>query len=1040
MTAGLLVADPATAGTALMLFPRPDGLPAAWVGPFSPGLDPDDARPLLAAVRPCSLLPEHGTGWFGRPGLAGHRLDADGAGVVAGRDWSPVFRPVRSSGESRRALVEAEDQTAGLGLVTEVEAVPGGAVRVRHTLTNLGRQPYVVDSLEVVFPLPARVGEVLDFTGRPNAERRPQRHRIGDGLWLREGRRGHTGHDSATMAVAGVPGFTFAVGEAYGLHVAWSGNTVHRVERVPSDLAAAGAEGAPQNRMRPGVTTIGGGELLLPGEICLAEGESYATPWVFLAATRSGLDGLSAQFHAYLRSVPAHPGTPRPVNLNVWEAVYFRHDLAKLAALADVAAGLGVERYVLDDGWFRGRRSDRAGLGDWQADEDVWPGGLHQLARHVRGRGMQFGLWIEPEMVNPDSDLFRAHPDWILAAGHRQPPLQRHQLVLDLTRPEVTAYLFERISTLVSEYEIAYVKWDCNRDIIDAGSGARAGAPAAHDQAAAVYALLDRLRARHPGVEWESCASGGGRIDLAILERVQRVWTSDMTDALARQPIQRWTGQLVPSEYLGAHVSAPFSHQTGRYMPMSLRGATALFGHFGIEADLTQASSEDLTELAAWVRLYKQHRALIHSGRMVRIDTPDDTAWMYGVVAVDQAAALMSYVQLDEPRNDQPAALRVPGLDPRRRYRLTDVTPGPWPARRSALAEADAPGLEVSGAALAEIGLAISPQHTLTAVVVHIEALPGAPAQGGLGQHRGLEEGGLAGQVERVQRGPGRGVPGGQRGQVPLLLDQLEHRGVVEGLRADVAGPGVRRHDHGRDPEPVPVVPLRPGVQVLLFLDQAGSNDPQTGGQRVRAADGAAARDVVRRDRGRRRHVVVVPAVLVVDPDQHGVRPAGAVHDPVDHLGGEALALPDVLRVLLRVDPEVRVHDAEGRQRAPVGVGEELVQAADVLHVPADPDREDVRGELDVLLHALGHRGQRPGRGAQAAPGHLAAVPGVVPPPALLTGHRVVVGPRDPVLGQQVEDGPGRRIVEQVIRRVVDQAVRRARDQEPAVGEGRPQA
>jgi alpha-galactosidase len=387
-----------------------------------------------------------------------------------------------------------------------------------------------------------------------------------------------------------------------------------------------------------------------------------------------------------------------------------------------MAAGLGVERYVLDDGWFRGRRSDRVGLGDWQVDEDIWPGGLHLLAEYVRGRGMQFGLWIEPEMVNPDSDLFRAHPDWILAAGGRRPPLQRHQLVLDLTRPEVTSYLFERISSLLSEYDITCVKWDCNRDIIDAGSGTRAGAPAAHDQAVAVYALIDQLRARHPGVEWESCASGGGRIDLAILERVQRVWTSDMTDALARQSIQRWTGQLVPPEYLGPHVSASFSHQTGRYMPMSLRGATALFGHFGIEADLTQASSEDLAELASWIRLYKQHRALIHSGRVVRIDTPDDTAWMHGVVAADRSTALMSYVQLDEPRSDQPAALRVPGLDPRRRYRLTDVTPGLRRPRRSGLTDVRRPSIEVSGTALAEIGLGIPPQRALTAVIVLIEA------------------------------------------------------------------------------------------------------------------------------------------------------------------------------------------------------------------------------------------------------------------------------------------------------------------------------
>jgi alpha-galactosidase len=725
-----LIARPDGASrTGLILFPRPGALPAAWAGAVPvTGIDPGDAARLLGAGRPCPLLPEHGSGWFGRPGLSGHRLHADGGQPAAGRDWSPLFRPVRCEQDGTRARVEAEDAVAGLRLVTEIEAVPGGAIRGRHTVTNTGHQPYVVDSLEVVFPLPGRVGEVLDFTGRQTAERIPQRHQIGDGLWLREGRRGHTGHDSATVMVAGAPGFAFSHGEVYSLHVAWSGNTVHRVERVPSGLgmtspADDGRQARPGERLLPGVTTIGGGELLLPGEITLAEAESYATPWVYLAAADDGLDGLSAQFHGYLRSLPAHPRSPRPVNLNVWEAVYFDHDLGKLTSLARLAASIGVERYVLDDGWFAGRRSDRAGLGDWWVDEEVWPGGLHRLVDYVRDQGMQFGLWIEPEMVSPDSDLYRAHPDWILATGQRTPLLQRHQLVLDLTRPEVTGYLLERISKLLSEYEISYVKWDCNRDIIDAGSGTRSGAPAAHGQARAVYALLDELRARHPDVEWESCAAGGGRVDLAMLERVERVWTSDMTDALARQPIQRWTGQLVAPEYLGAHVSAPFSHQTGRYMPLSMRCGTALFGHFGIEWDITQASHDELAELAAWIRLYKEHRALIHSGRVIRIDMPDDTAWVHGVVAADRSAALMSYVQLDEPRSDQPAALRVPGLDPARRYRLADVTPGERLLRRPGLAEAPIPGMEVSGAALAQIGLAIPARRALTALVLLIEAI-----------------------------------------------------------------------------------------------------------------------------------------------------------------------------------------------------------------------------------------------------------------------------------------------------------------------------
>src|SRR6202012_14191 len=204
-------------------------------------------------------------------------------------------------------------------------------------------------------------------------------------------------------------------------------------------------------------------------------------------------------------------------------------------------------------------------------------------------------------------------------------------------------------------------------------------------------------------------------------ERVQRVWASDMTDALARQAIQRWTGQLVPPEYLGAHVAAPFSHQTGRYMPLSLRCGTALFGHLGIEWDLTEADDDARAELAAWIGLYKRHRGLIHSGRMVRIDPPDDPAWIYGVVAPDASAALMNHVQLDQPRSDQPVALRVPGLDPARRYRVTDVTPGERRPRPGEQPPAEISAIEVSGASLGDIGLATAPQRPLTPTLLFVE-------------------------------------------------------------------------------------------------------------------------------------------------------------------------------------------------------------------------------------------------------------------------------------------------------------------------------
>jgi alpha-galactosidase len=729
-TAALLVASPDDASppggtrTGLVLVPRGDFLPyVAWagsvaeVGPGADGLgEPDEIAAVSRTPGPAgtpsslvALLPEHSHGWFGRPGLAGHRLGAGDGGPPAGRDWSPQFRAVTVTQTPGGVVVDGSDDTAGLRLRTDVECLPGGALRARHTVSNAGATPYVVDALEVAFPLPPSATEVLDFSGRHLTERVPQRRAVTDGLWLRESRRGRTGHDAATVVVAGAAGFGFGHGEVWGVHVGWSGNHVHFVERLPD-----------------GTATIGGGELLLPGELVLGEGESYTTPWVYLAASTRGLDDLAAAFHGYLRSLPTHPSGPRPVNLNVWEAVYFDHDISRLRDLADLAAALGVERYVLDDGWFHGRRHDSAGLGDWWVDNDVFPDGLGPLIEHVRGVGMEFGLWFEPEMVNPDSELYRAHPDWILNTGDHVPLQHRNQLVLDLSRQEVFDYLLDHIDAVLSDYDISYVKWDHNRDLIDAGSASRHGAPAVHAQTAAFYRLLDELRRRHPRVEWESCASGGGRIDLAVLERTERVWTSDMTDALSRQRIQRWTGQLVPPEYLGAHISAEASHQTGRHLPLPFRAATAFFGHFGIEWDLTEATDEQRAVIADWIALYKQHRALLHAGRVVRVDHPDEAVWVHGVVATDRSAAVIALVQMDESMHHSPAPVRLPGLDPARTYRVTRIDPHGAATRTGADVpppEVVLPAVPVSGAVLERVGLSVTPQRPQTVVLLELRAV-----------------------------------------------------------------------------------------------------------------------------------------------------------------------------------------------------------------------------------------------------------------------------------------------------------------------------
>ena len=646
---------------------------------------------------PVALLPAYASGDPARPGLSGSR---------GGRAFSPLFRsPAVAERGPGRVVLTATDPDAELALRTEVELAAAGLLRIRHVLTNTGTEPYQLDGLAVALPIPDRAGELLDFTGHWCRERSPQRHRLVMGSWVRENRAGRTGHDATIGLCAGTPGFGFRSGEVWVVHVAWSGNSVTYAERTPR-----------------GQARLGGGELLLPGEVVLGPGQEYATPELCAAYSGAGLDGISAAFHGWLRSRPRHPRNPRPATLNVWEAVYFDHDLDRLVRLADLAAEAGVERFVLDDGWFRHRRDDTAGLGDWYVDETVWPRGLNPLIRHVRDRGMQFGLWVEPEMVNPDSDLFRAHPDWILAVPGRQPVPARHQQVLDLAHPPVSAYLLERLDALLTEHEIGYLKWDHNRDLVDAGRAGpdQRGRPGVRTQTLALYALLDELRRRHPGVEIESCASGGARVDLGILQRTDRVWTSDCNDALERQAIQRWTGVFLPPELLGAHVGADRSHTTGRVQTLSFRSATALFGHQGLEWDLAAATEAERAAVASWLAFVRDWRAVLHTGTVVRADRADPSAWLHGVVGAERA--LYAFVQLTTSALAVPEPARLPGLHPDRRYTVRPAYPAgpPQPAGHAPPAWLAAGGIELPGRVLAAVGLPMPVLHPEEAILLEV--------------------------------------------------------------------------------------------------------------------------------------------------------------------------------------------------------------------------------------------------------------------------------------------------------------------------------
>ncbi|MFL5882809.1 MAG: alpha-galactosidase, partial [Actinomycetota bacterium] len=623
---------------------------------------------------------------------------ADGGG------WSPRFlvHSLQAAEDGTAAVVEAADEEVGLALVTRLRLHPSGVLETGHTLRNLGGAPYEVERLAASLPLPARAVEVLDLTGRWCRERIPQRHPLPHGAWVREGRHGRTGHDATLVLAVGTPGFGFRSGEVWGVHLAWSGDAVHWAERNADGHAGVGAA-----------------ELLGPSEVALAPGEAYATPPLLAAYSGDGLDGLSAAFHRFVRDRPSHPRTPRPVVLNTWEAVYFDHRLDRLSELAEVAARLGVERFVLDDGWFGNRRNDTAGLGDWYVAVGVWPDGLNPLIDHVRKLGMEFGLWVEPEMVNPDSDLFRAHPDWVLSAPGRLPEPWRHQQVLDLANPDCYGFIRDRLDELLGNHDIAFLKWDHNRDLLEAG---HAGRPGVHAQTLATYRLLDELRSRHPGVEIESCASGGGRVDLGILARTDRVWASDTNDALERQHIQRWTQLLLPPELVGTHVGPPRSHTTSRTHNLAFRVATALFGHFGIEWDIASASPQEQEAMAEAIACYKRLRPLLHGGRVVRADHPNPAAYLHGVVADDGAEALFAYVQLTASAFETPGLARLPGLDPDRVYRVAPLEVAGAPETRQAAAPPWLAAGEVTlaGLVLGEVGLPLPVLRPEQALLLHL--------------------------------------------------------------------------------------------------------------------------------------------------------------------------------------------------------------------------------------------------------------------------------------------------------------------------------
>jgi alpha-galactosidase len=707
-------------GVALVIAHRDTGLPTVlhWGRDLGP-LEADDLVELdratsrqtsagtLDAARRIPLVPQESDGWSGRPGLLATR---------GGRPLFPRWTTAVEREGDARVRIEATDEDAGLTLRTRLEIGAGGLVLVEHELANHAPEDHApqgderrgtvdVTWLEATLPVPKAADRLTAFSGRWTREKAPLTTLMPRGATVRESRRGRGGHDAPWVTLASVGEPRNRGGEVWAVHLGWSADVRHRTDRVTEHL-----------------TLLGAGELSRPGEIRLAPGESYRTPTAYFAWSPAGLDGVADRFHTWMRSRPQHPGTPRPLVLNTWEAVYFDHDPARLEALARRAAEVGVERFVLDDGWFLGRRDDTAGLGDWEVDAAVWPEGLEPLAGLVRSLGMQFGLWFEPEMANLDSDLARAHPDWLLANPASVPAPEglsfRSQYVLDLANPDAFEHVRHQMSTLVRRLGVDFIKWDHNRDLVEPVHG---GAPGTRAQTLAAYRLIERLKADHPGLEIESCSSGGARTDLGMLERTDRVWASDSNDPLERQDIQRWSELVLPPELIGAHVGPSPAHSSGRSTALSYRIATSLQGSAGFEWDLLSCTDEETERVKAFAALYKELRGLLHTGSVVHADVADPALRVRGVVAPDRSAAVFTVASVAAPEEALAERLRVEGLDPERRYTVRvrdEIGTAQW--GRVTPAWLSGEPVVLSGRTLAEVGLQLPTLWPAQALVLHL--------------------------------------------------------------------------------------------------------------------------------------------------------------------------------------------------------------------------------------------------------------------------------------------------------------------------------
>ena len=558
-----------------------------------------------------------------------------------------------SEGECETLELKLRDEHTGLTAVLCYSIFPEKDVLTRSVrIENRGERACTIEAVaSSSLDLMEHRYQVIHLPGAWARERHITRTDLNYGSLMLDSKRGASSHNQNPFFALVSPETTETAGEAMGFCLVYSGNFAAQI----------GVEQFGTTRVQMGLNPFDFAWKLEPGE-------DFQTPEVLMVYSDQGLGEMTRRFHRMIRKNLCrgkYRDMKRPVLANNWEATYFNFDEQKILNIATKAKAVGVELMVLDDGWFGKRDSDNCSLGDWTVDRRKLPGGLGGLAEKLNGMGMKFGLWFEPEMVSPDSDLYRQHPEWCIHVEGRPRTEGRQQLILDYAKPQVCEYIVKALTEILGENSISYVKWDMNRNMTESPY---AGQP--HRYMLGLYSVLETLTTEFPDVLFESCSGGGGRFDAGMLYYMPQTWTSDDTDAVERLYIQEGTSLVYPVSTMGAHVSAVPNHQVRRVTPLAFRGAVAMMGRYGLELDLEKLPEEELAELQRQIAFYEKYQQVIHQGDLYRLTSVYGHRFAaYEIISEDKLTVMVFVYSVTGKPNIAPQQLHLQGLEPGAKYR-----------------------------------------------------------------------------------------------------------------------------------------------------------------------------------------------------------------------------------------------------------------------------------------------------------------------------------------------------------------------------------